>query len=242
MNPLALVIGGSRRVGAAIAMELARGGFDLVVTWRGDREGAQSVQRDVRADGGVCELMQLDLSEVGRHGVHGRLGLDRLDALVLSAAAWEPSPWGQLQAEAMAEQMRVNAFAPVLLAQALQPLLASSPQVGGGSVVAIGDVYAEGAPVRGFGAYMLSKAALHQAVRQMAIEMAPHVRVNAVLPGVVAWPDSIAAPQREAILTRVPLGRAGEPRDVARIVRFLCVEAPYITGAAIPVDGGRSLR
>ena len=242
MNPLALVIGGSRRVGAAIAMELARAGFDLVLTWRGDRDGAQAVQREVRAIGRGCELMQLDLSEVGRHGVHERLGLERLDALVLSAAAWEPSPWGKLQAEAMAEQMRVNAFAPVLLAQALQPLLAASMQVGGGSVVAIGDVYADGAPVRGFGAYMLSKAALHQAVRQMAVEMAPHVRVNAVLPGVVAWPESISEAQREAILARVPLGRAGDPMDVARAVRFLCAEAPYITGAAIPVDGGRSLR
>jgi pteridine reductase len=133
--------------------------------------------------------------------------------------------------------MRVNAFAPVLLAQALQPLLSASSQPGGGSVVAIGDVYADGAPVRGFGAYMLSKAALHQAVRQMAVEMAPRVRVNAVLPGVVAWPEAIDASQREAILARVPLGR-----DVARVVRFLCAEAPYITGAAIPVDGGRSLR
>jgi pteridine reductase len=242
MKPLALVIGGSRRVGAAIAMELARGGFDLVVTWRGDHDGAQAIQREARAIGGACELMQLDLSEVGRHGVHGQLGLDRLDALVLSAAAWDPSPWGQLQAEAMAEQMRVNAFAPVLLAQALQPLLSASSQPGGGSVVAIGDVYADGAPVRGFGAYMLSKAALHQAVRQMAVEMAPRVRVNAVLPGVVAWPESIDASQREAILARVPLGRVGEPMDVARTVRFLCAEAPYITGAAIPVDGGRSLR
>jgi pteridine reductase len=109
-------------------------------------------------------------------------------------------------------------------------------------VVAIGDVYADGAPVRGFGAYMLSKAALHQAVRQMAVEMAPRVRVNAVLPGVVAWPEAIDASQREAILARVPLGRVGEPMDVARTVRFLCAEAPYITGAAIPVDGGRSLR
>ena len=87
MKPLALVIGGSRRVGAAIAMELARGGFDLVVTWRGDRDGAQAIQREARAIGGACELMQLDLSEVGRHGVQGQLGLDRLDALVWAVTA-----------------------------------------------------------------------------------------------------------------------------------------------------------
>jgi pteridine reductase len=89
---------------------------------------------------------------------------------------------------------------------------------------------------------MMSKAALHQAVQQMAAELAPAVRVNAVLPGVVAWPEDMPAERREALLARIPLQRAGTPEDVARLVRFLCTEAPFITGALIPVDGGRSIR
>jgi pteridine reductase len=89
---------------------------------------------------------------------------------------------------------------------------------------------------------MMSKAALHQSVQQMAAELAPHVRVNGVLPGVVAWPEDMPEARRAALLARIPLARAGEPSDVARLVRFLCLEAPFVTGALIPVDGGRSIR
>lgn len=242
MNPRAMVTGATRRVGRAIALELARAGYDLLISWRSDREGALSVQAQVAGMGRQCELLQLDLARVAREGVPDVSGIGRLDALVLNAAAWEPSPWGQVRPDAMLEQMGVNAFAPLLLAQALQTRLAASPCEGGGSVVAIGDVYAAETPVRGFAAYMMSKAALQQAVRQMAVEMAPAVRVNAILPGVVAWPESIDDASRQAILARVPLARAGTPEDVARMTRFLCMEAPYVTGAAVPVDGGRSLR
>lgn len=108
--------------------------------------------------------------------------------------------------------------------------------------MAIGDAYAAGTPVRGYAGYLMSKAALAQAVQQMAVELAPRIRANTVLPGVVAWPESMDEATRARILSRVPLGRAGTPDDVARLVRFLCLEAPFITGAAIPVDGGRSLR
>ena len=242
MIPRALVTGGTRRVGRAIALELARAGCDLVITWRNDQSGAAEVQAAVRSMGRACELLRLDLADVARRGTDAIPRIDRLDALVLSAATWQPSAWGAMRPDQMMEQMGVNAFAPVLLAQALQPVLSASDCPGGGSVVAVGDAHAEQVPVRGFGAYMMSKAALHQAVRQMAVEMAPRVRVNAILPGVVAWPDSMDASVRQTILSRVPLQRAGAPEDVARLVRFLCLEAPFITGAAIPVDGGRSLR
>ena len=243
MTPQALVTGGTRRVGRAIALELARAGFDLVVTWRRDAEGARRVTDEVLALGRACRAMRLDLASV-REPASARalLGLDRLDALVLSAASWEATAWGSVDADAMADALQVNAIAPVVLAQAAQPLLAASALPGGGSVVAVGDAHAGDIPVRGFAAYLMSKAALAQAVRQMAAEMAPAVRVNGVLPGVVDWPESIDAARREAILARIPLARAGEPADVARLVRFLCLEATFMTGALVPVDGGRSIR
>jgi len=240
--PLALVTGATRRVGAAIALELARSGFDLVITYRNDSEGAKQVQRQVQELGRRCTMHALDLATLHDASFLSALALGKLDVLVFNAAAWSASPWGALRAQSMLEHLQVNAVAPVLMAQALQPLLNASTLPSGASVIAIGDMYAQGKPVRGYASYLMSKAALTQAVQQMALEMAPRIRVNAILPSVVSWPDSIDAATRAAMLDRVPLARVGEPEDVARLVRFLALEASYLTGATIPLDGGRSLR
>jgi pteridine reductase len=230
-------------VGRAIALELARAGHDIVVTWHTDASGAESLGADVRALGVQCRALQLDLgSDAVDSAAHALAGIDAIDALVLNAAAWRSSAWDAPMAEAALDAFRVNALGPVRLVQALTPMLKASKVRGGASVVAVGDAHAQGTPVRGYGAYMMSKAALHQAVQQMAVELAPAVRVNGVLPGVVAWPEDMPTERREALLARIPLQRAGEPEDVARLVRFLCTEAPFITGALIPVDGGRSIR
>jgi pteridine reductase len=243
MTPLALVTGGSRRVGAAIALALAEAGMDLVITYRQDREGADAVCRRIAALGRSARAVELDLAMVtSPDAVAATLSLDRLDALVLNAAAWHGQPWSSWTHHDLVGTLQVNAVAPLLVAQSVRSLLERSSLPGGGSIVAIGDAHAAGTPVRGYAGYLMSKAALAQAVQQMAVELAPRIRANSVLPGVVAWPESIDEASRARILDRVPLGRAGEPQDVARLVRFLCLEAPFITGAAIPVDGGRSLR
>lgn len=243
MNPVALVTGGTRRVGAAIAEELAQAGMDVVITYRGDLPGAEATCARIADMGRHARAVQLDLAMLtSAESLVATTGLERLDALVLNAASWHGRPWGGWTHRDLVESLQVNAVAPVLMAQGLRGLLERSSLPGGGSIVAIGDVHAAGTPVRGYAGYLMSKAALAQAVQQMAVELAPRIRANVVLPGVVAWPDSIDAQARARILERIPSGRAGEPRDVARLVRFLCLEAPFITGAAIPVDGGRSLR
>ena len=242
MRPVALVVGGSRRVGAATAIELARAGFDLLVSWRSDERGALEVSRHAEAMGVACRTFELDLATFDGRSLPAALDGARLDALVLNAAAWQPTPWGAIDQGSLHRLLQVNAVAPALLVQALANRLAASTLPGGGCVVAVGDAHAAGTPVRGYAGYMMSKAALHQLVQQLAAELAPRVRVNGVLPGVVAWPDDMPEASRASILQRVPLARAGEPADVARLVRFLCLEAPFITGALIPVDGGRSIR
>jgi len=243
MRPVALVTGGTRRVGAAIALELARAGFDLVITYRHDRANALVVLEAAVAAGAACRATHLDMAALPAPGeLRAAMGLDRLDALVLNASMWERQPLSELTEEALLANLRVNAVAPLRLVQGLRGLLEGSSLAGGGSVVAIGDAHAHGTPVTGYGGYLMSKAALAQAVQQVAVELAPRVRANAVLPGVVAWPERMSAAERERLLERVPLGRAGQPEDVARLVRFLCMEAPFVTGALIPVDGGRSLR
>lgn len=242
MKPLALVTGGTRRVGRAIVLELARCGFEVMATWRSDREGAERVASEVAATGGVCRTLQMDLAHDDPTKAVREAGITRLDALVLNAATWRSGTWGSIDASDAIADFRANALGPVLLAQGVAPMLQASSLPGGGSVVAVGDAHADATPVRGYASYLMSKAALHQAVRQMAVELAPSVRVNAVLPGVVAWPADMADERREAIRSRIPLSRAGAPEDVARLVRFLCLEAAFITGALVPVDGGRSIR
>jgi pteridine reductase len=242
VRPIALVTGGTRRVGRAIVLELARCGFEVVATWRSDRDGAERVASEVAAAGGVCRTLELDLAQDDPARVVRAAGLSRLDALVLNAAAWRAGSWGSIRAVDAVADFRANALGPVLLAQGVAPMLQASSLPGGGSLVAVGDAHADATPVRGYASYLMSKAALHQAVRQMAVELAPSVRVNGVLPGVVAWPEDMPEERREAIVSRIPLSRAGAPEDVARLVRFLCLEAPFMTGALVPVDGGRSIR
>lgn len=243
MRPLALVTGGSRRVGAAIADELARAGMDLVLTYRNDRRGAEAACDRAVASGVSARAVRLDLEGLeSSDAVAAMLGLERLDALVLNAASWFARPWRAWSRQELLSMLQVNAVAPVMLAQGLAGLLAGSRLSGGGSIVGIGDAYASATPLRGYAGYLMSKAALAQAMQQMAVELAPAVRANVVLPGVVAWPESIDDATRSRILERVPLGREGTPQDVARLVRFLCLEAPFVTGVAIPVDGGRSRR
>ncbi len=142
---------------------------------------------------------------------------------------------------------RVNALAPLLLSKHLAPALARSTLPGGGAIVAMADIHAmgeHGLPRREFAAYAMSKAALVEMVRTLARDLAPRVRVNAVAPGVVAWPEkgheSDAAAQAE-YLGKIPLARTGTPQDAAEAVRWLAFDARYITGQVIRLDGGRSL-
>ena len=132
--------------------------------------------------------------------------------------------------------MDLNARAPLLLSRALAPLLRRS----GGSIVQIADVGGGLVAWNGYAAYAASKAALVRITESLALELAPRVRVNAVAPGTVLWPESYGAARRRTLARRIPLRRAGRPEDVAEAVRFLAL-APYVTGVILPVDGGRRL-
>jgi pteridine reductase len=103
------------------------------------------------------------------------------------------------------------------------------------------DIHVLGQPLKGYVAYNVSKAALLEVTMTLAMELAPRVTVNAVAPGVVEWPESYSAKEREAYLKRVPLGRPGTPGDAARAVLFLVRDADYTTGQVLRLDGGRLL-
>jgi pteridine reductase len=135
------------------------------------------------------------------------------------------------------ELFAANARAPFFLAQAAAPALREAR----GGIVNLVDIYAE-RPLADHPVYCMAKAALLAMTRTLALDLAPEVRVNAVAPGAVLWPGGgIDDADREALLARTPLKRAGSPADVAGAVRWLLQDAPFVTGQVIAVDGGRTL-
>jgi pteridine reductase len=224
---VALVTGAGVRVGEAIARHLARSGYRVAAAYHSHRPRgfAAALQADLAAPEGPAALATAFRARFGR-----------LDLLVNSAAGFEPLSLEATDAAAFDAQMDLNARAPLLLTRALLPLLRSAR----GSVVNVADVGGGLVAWRGYAAYCASKAALVRLTECLALELAPRVRVNAVAPGTVLWPEHYPAAKRRALAARIPLGRAGTPLDVAEAVRYLA-SAPFITGAILPVDGGRRL-
>jgi len=224
---VALVTGAGVRVGEAIARHLSRSGYTVAAHYHSHRPRgfAAALQADLSLAGGAAAL-----------AASFRERFARLDLLVNSAAAFEPRSLEATDAEAFDAQLDLNARAPLLLTRALLPLLRRAR----GSVVNVTDVGGGLVAWRGYAAYCASKAALARLTECLALELAPRVRVNAVAPGTVLWPKGYGAVQRRRLAARIPLGRAGTPLDVAEAVRYLA-EAPFVTGAVLPVDGGRRL-
>jgi pteridine reductase len=245
--PLALVTGGARRVGRTICLELARAGCDVMFTYNSSEDDAASLCKEIAAMRREATSFRVDLSNpdaVEAVATQWAQTLQRLDVLVHNASAYEPSPVATLSAEAAQRQYQINALTPLVLSARLAPLLRASVLSGGGAIVAMGDIHAMSRPRKDFVAYTMSKAALTEMVHCLARDLAPGVRVNAVAPGVVAWPAAgheSTADEQLKYLRRIPLGRAGEPADAALAVRWLALEATYITGQVLRVDGGRYL-
>lgn len=235
----ALVTGGAVRVGRAIALELGRAGFDVVVHYHSSGDEAERTVAALRGLGREAVSLRADLRDPGEIGslfreVASRWG--RLDLLVNSAAAFprgrpedvDPAGWDALFA--------LNARAPLLCAREAAELMGEE----GGAVVNIADVAAfEAWP--GYVAYAATKAALVSLTRSLALAWAPRVRVNAVAPGPVLLPEGSPDEERRAAALRTALGRVGRPEDVAGAVLYLA-RAPYVTGEVVRVDGGAHLR
>lgn len=240
-TPVALVTGSARRVGASIARRLHAAGYDLVIHHRDSATEAAALQAGLERDRpGSTLVLQADLAHFDRLPEMiaqsiGRFG--RLDALVNNASAFYPTPIGTTTPAAWDDLFAANARAPFFLAQAAAPHLRAT----GGAIVNLVDVHA-GRPLRGHTLYVMAKAALATLTESLALELAPEIRVNAVAPGAVLWPEqgkSEAA--KAALLEAVPLRRMGTPEDVAEAVRWLLMDARYTTGQVLKVDGGRSL-
>jgi pteridine reductase len=237
----ALVTGAAARIGASIAEELHGRGCDVLVHYNSNRDGAQELADKLEArGGGDVRLAQADLSRP--QGVDDlaeavRSGFGRLDILVNNASRFYPTPIGETQAWQWEDLVNSNVRGPYFLIQALMEELRTA----GGCVVNIVDVHGE-RPMEGHSVYCISKAGLAMMTRSLAWELGPDIRVNGVSPGAILWPETEPeVDAKQEILRRTALGRVGEPADIASAVAYLALDAPYVTGQILAVDGGRSV-
>ena len=234
-----VVTGGARRVGASIVRACARAGDAIVLHHGHSPQEALALADTLRADGTPVEVVQGDLRDVAApaaivEAAMARFG--RLDVLVSSASQWSPMPLHDVTPEAWADIEAVNLRAPFFLMQAAARVM---PE--GGVIVQVGDHLGAETGFPALIPHSVTKAALLPLVRMMAEALAPRIRVNAVVPGLVLEPEDFPEAARARFLRDVPLGRAGTPEDVAEAIRYL-VDAPYVTGTVLEVDGGRHLR
>lgn len=234
---LALVTGGARRVGAAIVRDLATRGAEVVIHTHSSRAEADALARTLPTSAWVVEgdLRQAAAAETAFVDAETAAGGRIPDILVHAAASFLARPVLETTADDWDRVHNLNTRAFFLLAKQM----ALRRGAGGGDLVAVADAAAlELWP--GYLAHSVSKASLLALVRALAKALAPHYRVNAVVPGPVLLPDGTPAEEAEAIRSRTLLGRLGTPAHVARAVRFL-LECDFATGSAVEVTGGSPL-
>ncbi len=234
----ALVTGAARRVGRSISLALAVEGASVALHYNRSRSEALSLAREIERRYAVRALVfKADLgrpSEVESLATRVLRTMGPVRVLVNSASIYEPSPLGRTSWKDFDDNIAVNLRAPFFLAQALAPAMRAA---GGGSIINIAD-WAALRPYAGYIPYCVSKAGLLCLNTALAKALAPRIRVNALLPGPVLLPEGFSKARREAVRKAVPLERLGTPEDAARAVVFLA-QSDFITGAALPVDGGR---
>jgi pteridine reductase len=239
-----LITGGAKRVGAAIGRLLHASGANLMIHYRSSVGEARVLQDElnaVRPDS--VALIQADLLDV--NGLPSLINqtvatFGGLDVLVNNASSFYPTPIGSITMKDWDNLMGSNLIAPMFLSQAAAPELKKRR----GCIVNIADIHAE-RPLKSYVVYSVAKAGVVGLTKSLARELGPLVRVNAVAPGPIMWPEddpNFDEVSRQRIVSHTILKTAGGPDDIARAVRFFVIDAPYVTGQVLAVDGGRNAK
>ena len=237
----ALITGGAKRLGAAIARRLHAAGASVLIHYRDSEAEAAKLEAELNAlrPRSAAKVKAELLAPIApRALVSAALdAFGRLDLLVNNASTFFPVALGEIEPSHWEELVGSNVRAPLFISQQAAPELAKRE----GAIVNVVDIHAD-RPLKGYAVYSIAKAGLAALTRSLALELAPCVRVNGVSPGAIAWPDDgqFDPAERGRILATTPLGRVGSPQDVAQAVHFLAT-APYVTGQIIAIDGGRSI-
>ena len=242
-SKVVLITGGAKRVGAAVCRELHAHGAQLMIHYNQSHAEARALQAELNLQRpNSVAIIQADLlnTAVAPSLVQETIQhFGRLDVLINNASSYYATEIGQINEENWLDLMGSNLKAPAFLAQAAATELRKQM----GTIVNITDMHIE-RPKKGYIVYSVAKAGLVTLTKSLALELSPEVRVNAVAPGPVQWPEN--NPQfdevyRQRVISQTLLKRIGNPTDIAKAVKFLIYDAPYITGHVLAVDGGRSL-
>lgn len=233
-----LVTGGARRVGAEIVRAFARRGDALVVHHGSSAAEANALALELRANGNPVHIVRADFAEAdapARVVAEALSAFGKLDVVVSSASLMLNHAFESVTSAEWDRVSNINLRAPFFLSQAAAGVMSA-----GGSIIHMCDHLASEARFPHLIPHQATKAAVANLVTTLAGALAPKIRVNGVAPGMVLKPDDLSSERVESFLRDVPMGRSGTPADVADAILFL-VEAAYITGVVLPVDGGRHL-
>ena len=242
LAPVVLVTGGAKRVGAAIVKRLHQEGWRVAIHYRASVAAADALAASLnasRTDSAItvqADLLQTESLAAVVERVISVYG--RLDALVNNASTFYRTLVADFTEADWVALIGSNLKAPLFLSQTSAPHLKKT----NGCIVNITDIHAE-RPMAEYLIYNVAKAGLRGLTHALARDLAPEVRVNAVAPGPIEWPDDgqISAAERERILDHVPLKREGVVEQISEAVKYLVCDAQYVTGQTINVDGGRSI-
>jgi len=235
-----LVTGAAHRVGAAIVRLVHAHGANVVLHYRRSFEAARIIQDELQLiRPNSVALVQADLNDTA--GLAGLVGQSvepwgRLDVLVNNASMFYSTPVGSATEAQWDDLFASNLKAPFFLAQAAMPYLRKVH----GNIVNIVDIHAE-RPLKDYPVYCMAKAGLVMLTKALAREFGGDIRVNAVAPGAILWPEGMEEALKHDIISRTALKRRGDPLDIAKAVLYLARDATYVTGQVHAVDGGRTV-
>lgn len=235
----ALVTGAGIRVGRAIALALAKEGFDIVLHAHRSVESLHEVSTTIEAMGRKTRMLRANLgSRAERDAWIQRVcsEIDTLDVLVNNAAIYESKPFESIDYDDWDTMLGLNLEAPFFVTRGVLPCLRQGERP---VVINITDSGLDW-PDSHYAHYFAAKAGLAMVTRVLALELAPEIRVNAVAPGTVAVPENFTSEQRAELFRHIPLGEQGAPSDIAQAVIYMVKHGSFVTGQSLAVDGGRS--
>lgn len=239
-----LVTGAARRVGSIIVRTLHANGANILLHFRSSKNDADHLKNELecqRKDSVSLIKADFDQPRAFEQVAKQALTWGRIDGLVNNASSFFPTPIGSINEENWDQLINPNLKIPLFLSQALAPELKKS----NGCIVNIVDIHAE-RPLKNHAVYCAAKAGLVMLTKSLACDLGPEVRVNAVAPGAILWPEGISDEDtlndaaKQTIMSRTFLKRQGTPEDIASAVLYFMKDAHYVTGQILAVDGGRS--